>query len=51
MNREEAILKYNEWRVRNLLRHGERTVGLDFVYDLYADGYELVKKGEDNDKG
>ena len=49
MTRSNAILYFNAWADKNLLRHGERATGLDFVYDLYEDGCEIVDRTIDED--
>ena len=46
MTRSEEILRFNRWADLNLLRREEREKGIDNIYDMYADGYEVVKKGE-----
>ena len=49
MTRTEEILRFNEWANLNLLRRGEREKVIDYIYDTYADGYEVVKKEKGND--
>jgi len=49
MTRSEEILRFNKWADLNLLRRQEREKALDYIYDTYAEGFEVVKKKEDND--
>lgn len=44
MTRSEAILHFNRWADLNLLRRSEREKVLDYIYDTYADGFEIVDR-------
>ena len=45
MTRSEEILRFNKWADLNLLRRGEREKCIDYIYDTYTDGFEVVKRG------
>ena len=49
MTRSEEILRFNRWADLNLLRRGERERCIDYIYDMYADGYEVVDRTIDED--
>ena len=49
MTRSEEILRFNKWADLNLLRRGEREKCIDYIYDTYADGYEVVDRKIDED--
>ena len=49
MTRSEALFYFCAWARNNLLRHEEREKGIDNIYDMYEAGFEVVKKGENND--